>query len=85
MDAKLSKTRATINELRIKNEKQLSGADRSGAPSLEDLHAQQAAAEKKLEKLSQTDQENWHRHKSELDHFLEDIDEGLRKALAYYH
>lgn len=83
--AKLSKTRETINELRIKIEDRPSWADRTAAPSLEDLHARQAAAERKLEELSQNGRQNWGRHKSDLDRYLEDIDERLREALAYYH
>lgn len=85
MKAKLSKTRETINELRIKMEEQRSGDSRTAAPSLDDLHARQDAAERILEKLRQNGRGNWHSHKSDLDRYLEDIDDGLRKALAYFH
>ena len=81
---RLSKNRETIEQLKSKVEQQIKEPGQM-TPSLEAIHARQSEAEKKLEKLSRSDGDGWHRHKNELYDFLEDIDTKLRDALAYFH
>ena len=81
---KISQNRKTIEELKSKVAQRQKEPGQM-TPSLEAIHARQSEAEKKLEKLSRSDGDGWHRHKNELYDFLEDIDTKLRDALAYFH
>ena len=83
-ETRLSKSREGINQLmsKVKEQSNESGQE---APALGTLHARQQEAEKRLEKLSQSDGDDWHRHKEDLHGYLEDIDARLREAFAYFH
>jgi heterodisulfide reductase subunit C len=51
---------------------------------IDDVLRKQEDAEAKLKQLDQSDDSSWQKFKSDLDQLTDDIDEDLRKALAYF-
>ena len=81
IDAKLIKFGETLNEIKTKAEQRKKNLSEI---SVDDTLRKHKNAKAKLEQLKQSDESSWQSHKMELDDQLNDINEELRKALAYF-
>ena len=81
IDAKLIKFNETLNEIKTKAEQRNKNLSEIG---VDDTLRKHKNAKVKLEQLKQSDESSWQSHKMELDGQVNDINEELRKALAYF-
>ncbi|MFZ0482295.1 MAG: hypothetical protein WAL93_02805 [Desulfobacterales bacterium] len=81
IDAKLIKFNETLNEIKTKAEQRKKNLSEIG---VDDTLRKHKNAKVKLEQLKQSDESSWQSHKMELDGQVNDINEELRKALAYF-
>ena len=81
MDARLNKFNQTLHELKEKTAQK-----RETMPDLElgGVMQKHAYAETKLKELERSDQSTWQKVKAELDDLVDDIDDEIRKAWAYF-
>ncbi len=81
IDAKLLRFGETINEIKTNMEQRKENTpDIRLTPTLQ----KHEEARTKLSSLEQADKDSWHIYKRELDNLVNDIDEDLRRALAYF-
>lgn len=81
IDAKLIKFGETLNEIKTKAEQRKKNLSEI---SVDDTLRKHKNAKAKLEQLKQSDEKTWQDYKVHLDAQVNDIDEDLRKALAYF-
>lgn len=81
IDAKLTKMGETLHEVKTKTEQRKQNLSEI---NIDDTLRKYKNARTKLEQLKQSDESAWHNQKSELDGYVNDIDEDLRKAMAYF-
>lgn len=81
IDAKLIKFGETLNEIKTKAEQRKKNLSEI---SVDDTLLKHKNARAKLEQLKQMDEGTWQNYKVQLDDQVNDIDEDLRKALAYF-
>ncbi len=81
IDAKLIKFGETLNEIKTKAEQRKKNLSEIG---IDDTLRKHKNAKVKLEQLKQSDESSWQSHKMHLDGQVNDINEELRKALAYF-
>jgi hypothetical protein len=81
IDAKLTKIDDTLYEIKTKAERR--NMDLSEI-RVEDTLRKHKNARAQFEKLKQSEESTWQNDKTKLDIQLNDIDEDLRKALAYF-
>ena len=81
IETRMTKFNETINELRDKADKR---KDARTGFQMEGLLKKHEAARTKLKELKTSDENAWKRFQTELDDMLDDIDEDLREALAYF-
>jgi hypothetical protein len=81
IDAKLVKLGETLHEIKTKAEKKKKSLSEF---SVDDTIRKYNNARTKLDQLKQSDKSSWQNHKMELGDLVNDIDEDLRKAMAYF-
>jgi hypothetical protein len=81
IDAKLIKFGETLNEIKTKAEQRKKNLSEIG---VDDTLRKHKNAKVKLEQLKQSDENTWQDYKVHLDVQVNDINEDLRKALAYF-
>ena len=81
IDAKLIKFGETLNEIKTKAEQRKKNLSEIG---IDDTLRKHKNAKVKLEQLKQSDENTWQDYKVHLDGQVNDINEELRKALAYF-
>jgi len=81
IDAKLIKFGETLDEIKTKAEQRKKNLSEI---SVDDTLRKHKNAKAKLEQLKQSDKNTWQNYKVHLDAQVNDIDEDLRKALAYF-
>ena len=81
IDAKLIKMGDTLHEIKTKAERRNMNLSEI---RVEDTLQKHKNARAHLDKLKQSDESNWQDYKPRLDSQLDDIDEDLRKVLAYF-
>ena len=81
IDAKLIKFGETLNEIKTKAEQRKKNLSEIG---VDDTLRKHKNATVKLEQLKQSDENTWQDYKVHLDAQVNDINEELRKALAYF-
>jgi len=80
IEAQLTKFGQSFAEIKKKMEQRRANLPELDLDALMDKHAK---AKAKLEALRQADEPAWESHKTDLDRLLADVDDSLRKALAY--
>jgi hypothetical protein len=81
IDAKLIKFGETLNEIKTKAEQRKKNLSEIG---VDDILRKYKNAKVKLGQLKQSDENTWQDYKVHLDAQVNDINEDLRKALAYF-
>ncbi|MFZ0483673.1 MAG: hypothetical protein WAL93_09800 [Desulfobacterales bacterium] len=81
IDAKLIKFGETLNEIKTKAEQRKKNLSEIGIDGTLRKHKN---AKVKLEQLKQSDENTWQDYKVHLDDQVNDINEELRKAMAYF-
>lgn len=84
IEARLTRMGQTINELRLKAEAQ---QDKFQAPldeSLSAIELKREEVQKSLQQIDTIEETEWPSTADKLKRYLDDIDAGLRKAIAYY-
>ena len=84
IEAKMTSFNETINELKAAAEKQKEKYGAVHHESIAKVEEKKQRAQKKLEELAASNEHDWHRLDEELKGFMEDIDDSLRQALAYF-
>lgn len=79
IDARLTKMGETLHEIKSEMEQR-----NENMPELDTTIRKHQEAKAKLEKLERTQKSSLHEFKAEMDNLVNDIDEDLRKALAYF-
>jgi len=81
IEARLMKFGESLYEITTKKEQR-----KANLPELEiePILRKHEAAEAKLKELVEADESNWQNHMTELDRLVDDIDQDLRNALAYF-
>jgi len=84
IEARLEKLGQTITTLRLKTEQQ---QDKYAAPlgkTLDAIESKRSEVEDRLHELDALDEKSWSDAVARLNTHLDDIDAGLRKALAHF-
>ena len=71
----------TLHEIKVKQEKRKEGPPHLHMEPIFQMHEE---ANQKLEEIEEVDESAWGKFKSEMDNLVNDIDKGIRKALAYF-
>ncbi len=81
IESKLTKFGETLEQIKTRHKE-----NRENLPGLkiESTIQKHEAAMAKLEELKEADESSWDKFKFELDNYVNDIDEDLREALAYF-
>ena len=81
IEARLLKMGETLHQIKLEQEKR-----RESLPHVPLAHIIQKHedAHAKLVEIEEIEESKWHRFKSELENLINDIDDDLRKALAYF-
>jgi hypothetical protein len=80
IEAQLDKCGQSFGEIKNRIEQSKEHTPEIDLDAVMEKHAK---AKAKLEALRQADEPAWESHKTDLDRLLADVDESLRKALAY--
>jgi chromosome segregation ATPase len=81
IDIRLTGFDETINEIKNKLERR---KENMPEIQIEKLRQKHEEAKTKLASLEKSDTDAWHKYKAELDDLVDDIDDDLRSALAYF-
>ena len=81
IEARLMKFGESLYEITTKKEQR-----KANLPEIEiePILRKHEAAEGKLKELVEANESNWQNHMTELDRLVDDIDQDLRKAMAYF-
>ncbi len=81
IDAKLIKLGETLHEIKTKAEQKKKSLSEI---SVDNTIRKYNNARTKLKQLKKSDKSSWQNHKMELGVLVNDIDEDLRRAMAYF-
>jgi len=84
IEARLSQFGQTLNTLRIKTEQRQDKFNGQMRQTLDDLEKQHEKARQRLQAMPSLANADWSSAETDVSNFLEDIDAGLRRALAYF-
>jgi len=81
MEARLMRFGETINEIKTRMEKRKESLPNIPIQTTIKKHED---AKAKLAAMEQSDENSWHKFKTELNNLANDIDEDIRESLAYF-
>jgi hypothetical protein len=84
IDARMKQFGETINTLRMKAEKRGGRIDPQVVRTLEAIEGQQDQVDRKVQAMADLDDDEWTAAKNAIDAHFDDIDAGLRQALAHF-
>lgn len=79
--ARLLRFGETLHEIKVKQEKRKEGPPHLPMKPIFEMHEE---ANQKLVEIEKVDESAWRKFKTEMDNLVNDIDEGIRKAMAYF-
>jgi len=81
IDVRLTGFGETINQIRTEMQQR---REKRPEIKIEPTVRKHEEAKAKLSTLEQADESSWHTYKKELENLVNDIDEDLRRTLAYF-
>ena len=84
IEARLRQFGQTLNELKIKTEQRKEKFNGQMRQTLDTIEGQHEKARRRLTAMSSLTDDDWSSAESDVSHFMDDIDAGLRKAISYF-
>ena len=84
IEARLRQFGQTISELKVKTEQRQDKFNGQMRQTLDDIEKQHAKAHQRLQTMSSLADDKWSATETDVSNHLDDIDAGLRRALAHY-
>lgn len=84
LEARMRQFGQTLNELKIKAEQHKEKFNGQMKQTLDTIEGQHDKAHQRLQGMSSLADDAWSSAENDVNHYLDDIDAGLRKALSYF-
>jgi hypothetical protein len=84
IEARLRQFGQTISELKVKTEQRQDKFNGQMRQTLDDIEKQHEKAHQRLQTMSSLGDADWSATETDVSQYLDDIDAGLRRALAHY-
>ena len=84
IEARLRQSGQTISELKVKTEQRQDKFNGQMRQTLDDIEKLHAKAHQRLQTMSSLADDKWSATETDVSNHLDDIDAGLRRALAHY-